>query len=72
MNKLTRKERVLKAMENGRSISPWYAINELGNTRLAATIHQLKKDGYKITSETKTGVNKFGENISYSIYRLME
>jgi hypothetical protein len=29
-------------MANGRTISPWYAIEHLGNTRLAATIFTLK------------------------------
>jgi hypothetical protein len=52
MSKQTQKERVLNAMANGRTISPWYAIEHLGNTRLAATIFTLKQDGHNISSET--------------------
>lgn len=70
--KVTQKERVLTAMRNYGSISPWYAINHLGNTRLAATIFNLKKDGHIITSVKETGTNKFGDEISYSRYTLVK
>jgi len=70
MAKVTHKQRVLDAMQNGRTISPWYAINQLGNTRLAATIFNLKKDGHEISSEIVEGTNKFGDKIRYSIYKL--
>ena len=70
MAKTTHKERVLDAMQNGRTISPWYAINHLGNTRLSATIFDLKKEGYKISTETKEGTNKFGDKIRYAVYKL--
>jgi hypothetical protein len=72
--KTTRKQRVIDAMKNHstKSISPWYAINQLGNTRLAATIFELKKDGHVIDSVTETGTNKFGDKISYSRYTLVK
>jgi len=72
MTKVTHKQRVLDAMQNGRTISPWYAINSLGNTRLAATIHSLKRDGHVITSETVEGKNKFGDKIHYAVYKLVK
>ena len=68
----TQKERVLTAIKNHGSISPWYAINHLGNTRLSATIFELKKDGHKIKSVIETGKNKFGDTISYAKYRLVK
>jgi hypothetical protein len=70
VKKVTRKERVLDAMRNYGSISPWYAINNLGNTRLAATIFNLKKDGHEITSTIETGTNKFGDEIKFARYYL--
>jgi hypothetical protein len=70
MSKITKKQRVLTALENHGSISPWYAINNLGDTRLSATIFELKKDGHNITSKTETGTNKFGDKITYSRYFL--
>lgn len=72
MSKVTRKQRVLTALQNHGSISPWYAINTLGDTRLSATIFQLKKDGYNITSTTETGQNKFGDTIRFSRYFLVK
>jgi hypothetical protein len=70
--KTTHKQRVLDAMQNGRTISAWYAINTLGNTRLAATIFTLKKDGHVISKEMIDGVNKFGDNIRYGVYTLVK
>jgi hypothetical protein len=74
MPKVTQKQRVLDAMKNHKtkSISPWYAIQHLGNTRLAASIHSLKKDGHKISSVTETGTNRFGDTIKYARYFLLE
>jgi hypothetical protein len=72
--KATNKTRVLDAMRNkkDKGISPWYAINQLGNTRLAATIHNLKQDGHEISSVTEHGKNRFGDDISYSRYFLIK
>jgi hypothetical protein len=74
MPKITQKERVLHAMRthSTKSISPWYAINTLGNTRLAATIFELKKDGHVINSITETGQNRFGDTIKYARYVLVQ
>jgi len=72
MAKIKHKQRVLDAMQGGKTVSPWYAINTLGNTRLASTIHSLKKDGHVITSETVEGKNKFGDKIHYAIYKLVK
>jgi hypothetical protein len=49
----------------------WYAIEHLGNTRLAATIFTLKQDGHNISSETVKS-KKFGDEVSYSIYKLIQ
>lgn len=70
--KVTRKQRVLDAMKNhdAKTITPFYAINHLGDTRLAATIHQLKADGHEISMEMREGTNKFGDEIRYAKYKL--
>jgi hypothetical protein len=72
MSKTTQKEKSFLNMANGRTISPWYAIEHLGNTRLAATIFTLKQDGHNISSETVKSKNKFGDEVSYSIYKLIQ
>ena len=72
MSKITAKQRVLDAMKGHGSISPWYAINHLGNTRLAATIFDLKKEGYNIQTDIVNGTNKFGDKIKYAKYSIKD
>jgi hypothetical protein len=74
MSKVTRKQRVLDAMRNhsSKSITSWYAINHLGNTRLVATIFELKKDGHEIKTVTEKGVNRFGDKIKFARYILIK
>lgn len=74
-NKVTKKQRVLEAMKTNlpeRTITQFYAFNHLGETRLAATIFQLKKEGHEITKETLKGTNKFGDEIWYAKYKLVK
>ena len=42
MSKTTQKQRVLDSMANNRSVSPWYAFNHLGNTRLYSIWNGMK------------------------------
>lgn len=72
MSSTTQKQRVLTALQHPKGVTPWYAINELGNTRLAATIHTLKKEGHNITAVIEHGTNRFGDKIHYSRYRLVK
>lgn len=70
--KVTKKERVANALSNFGSIQPFYAFNHLGETRLAATINVLKKEGWKIDTKIEKGKNKFGDEIRYAKYYLVE
>ena len=67
-NRPNHKQRTLDAIKGHGTISTWYAFKELGNTRLAATIHSLKTDGHEITSETVWSKNKFQEDVCYTKY----
>lgn len=61
--KLTKSEqRVFDYMAEFGSITSLQAFNDLGNSRLSATIFNLKKKGVVINGETKTVKNRFGEN----------
>tara|TARA_R110000851_G_scaffold119780_3_gene247724 strand:+ start:22018 stop:22245 length:228 start_codon:yes stop_codon:yes gene_type:complete len=72
MSKVSKKQRVVNALVDHGSISPFYAFNHLGETRLAATIFKLKKEGYKIDTQIENGKNKFGDEISFAKYILVE
>ena len=45
---MTQKERILKALEEGRELTPKDAINEFGCFRLSARICDLKEEGHNI------------------------
>ena len=66
---MTQCERVLKYMDDFGTISTMQAFSDLGVTRLASRIHDLKQMGYEIESETCYSKNRYGENTHYSVYR---
>lgn len=68
----TQCNRVLEYMKQFGSISTIQAFTDLGVARLASRIHDLKGMGYSIKSETKSGVNRFGEHTRFTVYILAE
>ena len=70
--KTTQNDRILRHLKDFGSISSLEAITEYGILRLASRINDLKRMGYTITSETKTGKNRYGEPTHYSVYRLAD
>lgn len=69
MNKETRLMRYLTEVG---SITSMDAIKELGDTRLAATVFELRRKGIDIESKTETSINRWGEKVHYSRYFLKE
>ena len=65
-------DRILKYMRDFGSITQLEAIRDLGCMRLAARIDDLKRDGHAIRREMETSKNRYGENIRYARYRLVE
>ena len=70
--KMTQCDRILRHLRDHGSITSLEAIGEYSILRLAARIKDLKRRGYKITSETVHGKNRYGEPTHYSVYRLTE
>lgn len=70
MAKLTQCERVLRHLEDYGAISSLEAMQEYGIMRLASRINDLKCAGVPIVSERCTSKNRYGEQTSYSVYRL--
>lgn len=66
---MTQCQRILKYMDDFGSISTMQAFTDLGVTRLASRIHDLKQMGYGIKSETRSSKNRYGESTHYSVYR---
>jgi hypothetical protein len=70
--KTTQCDRILRHLKDFGSISSPEAITEYGILRLASRINDLKRKGYPIISETKTGKNRYDESTHYKVYKLVE
>jgi hypothetical protein len=51
---MTQRDRILWALERGRSITPMDALRSFGCFRLGARIYELKRLGYQIETRTIT------------------
>jgi len=69
---LTHYERILMHLLDNGSITSLEAIKEYGNTRLSATIFELRKRGYDIKSETEYSRNRYDQPVHYTRYKLVE
>ena len=69
-NKITQCERILRHLKDFGSITTLEAIQEYGILRLASRINDLKRQGYTIITETKTGKNRYGETTHFTEYSL--
>lgn len=70
--KTTQCDKIIRHLKTFGSISSLEAITEYGILRLASRIHDLKRQGYDIVSETRTSKNRFEERVSYKVYKLAE
>lgn len=65
---VSQKKIVLDYIEEFGSITPIDAFRDLGVTRLAAKVFELKKDGHDIDKVIETGKNRFGNLTRYARY----
>ena len=63
--------RLLEYLKEFGNVTSLTAIRDLGNTRLSATIYQLRKDGHDIISEDLIVRNRWGNNTTVSLYKLV-
>lgn len=68
---MTQSKRVLDYMRQNGSITTLEAFKDLGITRLAGVIFELRKE-YTIISKTEESRNRYGEKTAYSRYYLEE
>lgn len=66
---MTQGERILEYIDTNGSITPFEAFAELGITKLATRISELRRGGEKIEKRYVTGTNRFGEKVQYMEYR---
>lgn len=70
--KTTQLNHILRHFDIYGEISSAVAMSEYGIMRLASRIHDLKCMGYKIVSENRTSKNRFGEPVTYKVYKLAD
>lgn len=69
---MTQCEMIVKYCKDFGSITTMEAFQELGITRLASRICDLKKQGYFFEDEFVTKKNRYGDKVSFKKYRLKE
>lgn len=70
MAKTTQTERVLSYMNEFGSITQFEAFQDIGVSRLAARIADLKKAGFPIVATTEAVKNRYGEVCHIKRYKI--
>lgn len=70
MKKLSQCEMIIKYIKEFGSITTLQAFRDIGCTRLASRINDLKKQGYRFRDEFVTSKNRFGYKVRYKKYYL--
>lgn len=68
---MTKEKRLLNYLNEHGSITSLQAINELGDTRLSATIFNLKKMGYNVVDSWVVANNRYGEKTHFKAYSIL-
>jgi hypothetical protein len=66
-----KEERLLRYLTEFGSITSFEAFKELGDTRLSATIFNLRKQGNSITDTWDRCLNRYGKEVRYKRYILL-
>lgn len=70
--KMTQCDRVLKYIKDFGSITTLQAFTDLGVTRLASRIHDLRVMGHHIQGNNKSVVNRYGDKVRVTEYVLID
>lgn len=64
----SQQQMVLGYMREFGSVTPLDAFRDLGVTRLAAVVFELREDGHDMHAERGHGKNRFGHATRYALY----
>ena len=67
---MTQREQILQYIKDFGSITPMQAFADLGITKLATRISEMRKDGMEFRIETMRGKNRYGKPTHYAKYSL--
>lgn len=69
---MTQREAILEYIKEFGSITPYQAFADLGITKLATRISEMRKDGMRFKIETVSVKNGYGKTVSYAKYSFVE
>lgn len=69
---MTQREAIVNYITEFWSITPMDAFADLGITKLATRISEMKKDGLRFKTETVKSKNRYGKTISFAKYSMEE
>ena len=67
---MTQREAILEYIREFGSITPLQAFADLGITKLATRISEMRKDGYEFRIETVRSKNRYGKPVYFAKYSL--
>lgn len=65
---VSQKKMVLDYITEFGSITPVDAFRDLGITRLAAVVCNLRREGHDINTEREHALNRYGQKVRYARY----
>lgn len=69
---MTQKQQIISYIKEFGGITPIEAFLDLGITKLATRISELKQEGFLFDQEMITRKNRYGRTVRYMEYRLIE
>lgn len=69
---MTQKEQILDYLNRFKTITPMEAFADLGITKLATRVSEMRKEGIEFNIETEKRKNRFGKPTWYAKYSLKE
>ena len=69
---MTQCEQIIDYLNQFGSITPMQAFADLGITKLATRVSEMRKDGREFKIETVKSTNRFGKTVRYAKYSLKE
>lgn len=68
----THETRLLRYLQEHDGITQLEATSILHNTRLSATVFNLRNKGYNIITDNTKGINAYGEKTNFGKYKLVK
>ena len=69
---MTQREAILQYIKDFGSITPMEAYSDLGITKLATRISEMRKDGIEFKIEMVKSKNRYGKPVRFAKYSLCE